>query len=456
MDQVLGSNMAHEVVLTYEYEQLDLTKQQIRLIVLHRATNPADPITCEIKTFDTETGPHYVALSYTWGPVNPQRTILINGRSLSIRKNLHDFLERYRNYWENVNYLWIDQMCISQAHEGERNHQVKLMSQIYSHSLSTIIWLGESSRVAADRFWKEADLEDVYTLFRNRYFTRLWVVQEIGLSSHKRVLCGDIWVEFDELVSTMTNSRPSRYPPLGLRNLQYLEDQYDYRLESIEDPHNNTSHRKGHETLKECLERFHDYACEDPRDKVYGILSLVREEDRLEVDYNKSTEEVFLQVVTSNAPWTHALSRFGDNMDIDSMVDLSRSMGLFEHHEVLRGFLMEIRARWADRCMENFEAGFQRRTHQTAADCPNLYHAEKGCCSDLWWFSLDGIKYYRDQGSYGGEFTHFLDPLSPWYYRSSAKFVAGISSVKAEPEQESDQPLTLLMPATTVQGWRNK
>lgn len=421
MDQIVASSMAHEVASTYDYEPLDLTKQQIRLITLQPATNPTDPITCEIKTFDTETGPRYVALSYTWGPVNPQQIILINGRSLSIRKNLHDFLERYRNDRNNVHYLWIDQMCISQAHEGERNHQVRLMSQIYSHSLSTIIWLGESSREVAHRYLTKGDIEDVYTLFRNRYFTRLWVVQEIALSSHKRVLCGDIWIEFDDLVSTMTNSRPSRYPPAGLRNLQYLEDQYNHisrphydRLQSMQDPHydilyQNTLRRKGHETLGDCIKMFHNYACEDPRDKVYGILSLVHENDRLEVDYNKSTEEVFLQVVTSNAPWTYsppgcfyaATIGFGEIMDVDGMVDLSRSMGLSEHHDVLWRFLMEIRDRWTDGSMGNFEAGFQRRTHQTTADCPDLDHAEKGCCSDLWWFSLGGIKYYRDQGSYG-------------------------------------------------------
>jgi hypothetical protein len=405
MDQVLRSNTAQEGAPAYEYEPLDLTKPQIRLIVLHpcSSTNPSDPIMCDIKTFDTETEPHYIALSYTWGPVNPQRTILINGRSLSIRQNLYDFLHRYRNDWRNKHELWIDQICISQAHAGERNHQVRLMSQIYSHSLSTIIWLGKSSREAALRYQGNRGVDDIFTLFRNRYFTRLWVVQEILLSPHKRILCDDVWLGFDDLVRAMEYSSASRFPPLEFVNLQYYE---------------NTSHGKGNETLKDCIRRFSGYDCEDPRDKVYGILSLVRENDRLEVDYSKSTEEVFLQVVTSNVPWTYLPSslwqdvypdipqvtadRFGDDIDIDSMVNLSVSMGLHEHQAVLREFLEEIRDCWASGRLKKIEAGFQRRIPQTKMRCLSRDHAERGCCSDRWWFLLDGIKHYRDQESYGG------------------------------------------------------
>ena len=288
MDQVVASSMAQEVASTYDYESLDLTKQQIRLLALHPAADPSDPIRCDISSFDMEKGPHYVALSYTWGPVNPQRTILINGRSLSIRKNLYDFLFRYRNDSSNVHYLWIDQICISQAHEGERNHQVRLMSQIYSHGLSTIIWLGEDSHEAAQRYEKTRDLDDVCELFRNDYFNRLWVVQEIFLSSHKRVLCGSIWFELDDLVSTLQRKDTSRLPPVEFLNFMLLG--HEENMSEIE---------RGQESLWYCISRFSAHKCEDPRDKVYGLMGLVRESDRLEVDYSKSIEDVFGQAVLS-------------------------------------------------------------------------------------------------------------------------------------------------------------
>jgi hypothetical protein len=381
MDQVVAPSMAEEVTSTYGYEQLDLTKQQIRLIALHPAADPSDPIRCDIRSFDMERGPHYIALSYTWGPVNPQQTILINGQGLSIRQNLYDFLHRYRNDISNVHYLWIDQICISQAHEGERNHQVRLMSQIYSHSLSTIIWLGEDSREIAQRYEMNRDLHDVCALFRNRYFTRLWVIQEIFLSSHKRLLCGNIWLELDDLVSALQGSGDSRLPPVEFLNSM------------LHGSHSDTSLiESGQGSLWYCINRFSAYDCEDPRDKVYGLLGLVSEGDKLEVDYNKSTEDIFLEVIM-------CVGGFSER-SADLMLQLSDLMKLHEYRGVHKGFLKELGNQWMTGKLENIEVGFERRRHQAVTDCYNSHHAEQGCCSDRWWFLRYGVKEYRDRSSY--------------------------------------------------------
>lgn len=379
-EDVVEEDIVEESIPPYEYEQLDLTKQQIRLITLHSAARPSETISCAIQTFDTEADLHYVALSYTWGPDHPKQTILVNGQQLLIRQNLYDFLRRYRNDPKNVHKLWIDQICISQAHEGERNHQIRLMSHIYSRSLSTIIWLGEDSREAAQQYREYRHVGDVYTLCRNIYFTRLWVVQEILLSPHKRVLCGDTWLDLDDLFRTIHTNK-SR----SVLDLQLIESRYT-----------STAHKRGHETLRYCLKRISDYNCEDPRDKVYGLMSLVRERDRLEIDYNKSTEEVFLQVVMSEFP----RFKFTWELDIVNLRTLCKSMGLGDHLALLEPFFDEIRDRWASGNQMKIELGFERRHHQTTADCPNLGHVEKGCCSDRWWFLQNGVKQYRDQSSY--------------------------------------------------------
>jgi hypothetical protein len=39
------------------------------------------------------------------------------------------------------------------------------------------------------------------------------------------------------------------------------------------------------------------YNCEDPRDKVYGLNAFVHKDSRVEVDYSKSVEEVFLEAI---------------------------------------------------------------------------------------------------------------------------------------------------------------
>jgi hypothetical protein len=42
-------------------------------------------------------------------------------------------------------------------------------------------------------------------------------------------------------------------------------------------------------TLQRCIEMFCQNNCEDSRDRVYGLMGLVYEDERLEIDYLKST-----------------------------------------------------------------------------------------------------------------------------------------------------------------------
>jgi Heterokaryon incompatibility protein (HET) len=98
--------------------------------------------------------------------------VLINGNELCIGRNLHQFLQRYReasylsrgnlredeNCWKRHSdreyvleeergraseYIWIDQICIDQNANVERNRQVHWMGQIYRRADYVIAWLGE-------------------------------------------------------------------------------------------------------------------------------------------------------------------------------------------------------------------------------------------------------------------------------------------------------------------------
>jgi hypothetical protein len=101
---------------------------------------------------------------------------------------------------EEEGYLWIDQTCINQSDVEERNAQVRLMSTIYSQCLSVIVWLGggdPSLFEAARTLNNQEDYRSLCTLFRNDYFARLWVVQEVMLANALRILCkGRIWVSW--------------------------------------------------------------------------------------------------------------------------------------------------------------------------------------------------------------------------------------------------------------------
>ncbi|KAH6866490.1 heterokaryon incompatibility protein-domain-containing protein, partial [Alternaria rosae] len=278
----------------YRHQALNTSTQQIRLIKLHlRNTNRPE---FDMSVFELSNAPPFTTLSYMWGPPSPRFDITISGKPLGIRENLFRFFETYvRNtendfLWEYTGplYLWIDQICIDQSSVSERNHQVGMMASIYSECSKTIIWLGiipnnpdaprmikkmESSSVP-----EESVIQAVASIIRHDYFTRLWIVQEVILSKWKRVLCshpsaGAVWVDWD--------------------NLAYIARRFQYRLPSTPAKHLVKDHlQEIGLNLVQAVRFFSQGRCHDPRDKVYGLMGLVREEQRLTIDYAKPLEEL--------------------------------------------------------------------------------------------------------------------------------------------------------------------
>lgn len=192
---MLTPRMADE---DFRYSQLDTTKQQIRLVLIRPQPLDREYIECTMHVFNVKIAPHYVTLSYTLGPPTPTNPILLNGKRFLVRQNLYDFLGSHERDSSNYLFIWIDQICISQAHAGERNHQVRLMSQIYSRCMYVIIWIGEANTAdqRADKNIGNAatklDLESALRIARCMYFCRLWVIQEIFLPPGVRVLFGGV------------------------------------------------------------------------------------------------------------------------------------------------------------------------------------------------------------------------------------------------------------------------
>ncbi|XPS79501.1 hypothetical protein M3J09_011482 [Ascochyta lentis] len=185
---------------SYEYEPLDLTKHQIRLIKLD-GEPVSQTICCKIATFDLTEAPPYTALSYTWGTPSPTYSIWLNERKFDVRENLYRFLIGFRPCNEDPVYIWIDQICIDQRSAIERNHQVAQMRDIYQRSLHVISWLGlkESDVEAAQAFHDTGDVMKLKALLSNKYFTRIWIIQEILLAPEVRLLCGNILISSPDM-----------------------------------------------------------------------------------------------------------------------------------------------------------------------------------------------------------------------------------------------------------------
>ncbi len=143
---------------------------------------------------------------------------------MEVSENLYAALRELRELRElpetgmGMRY-WADALCIDQANVSEKNHQVKLMKDIYPKARSVIVWLGEASKtendaidlinqIYNDEFKSENELglildldlhrrfgrdswRALYHFLKMRYWQRLWIIQELALNHESTlILCG--------------------------------------------------------------------------------------------------------------------------------------------------------------------------------------------------------------------------------------------------------------------------
>lgn len=168
----------------------------------------------------------YEALSWCWGKGEAEYAVLITERGTwgekTYKKAVKEQLALALKYLRLPNQgrtLWIDAICIDQNDPSERNHQVQMMSRIYTRSQEVSIWLGdgdEFSKLAIDfirhdimelRNFDALSHDKRYTgkwkalmmLMQREWFSRRWVVQEIALANKATIHCGPDsipWKEF--------------------------------------------------------------------------------------------------------------------------------------------------------------------------------------------------------------------------------------------------------------------
>ncbi|KAH7091367.1 heterokaryon incompatibility protein-domain-containing protein, partial [Paraphoma chrysanthemicola] len=261
----------------YEYTPLDTSQQQVRLAKFGQDADGT--IQCEIRTFDLDDCPEYAALSYVWGPsAAPLYAITVNRMwRLDIRENLHECLLNYcADHRVDPGYMWIDQVSIDQSSLSERNHQVGLMTRIYSGSEKVYMWLlsednSQDLRTAAyvidGEEWGDPLMLAFYVqnILKNAYFTRLWIVQEILLAKHVVVM-----IQGQGMYHNLWKIMRERERAWSMNE---------------------------HLTLDVCLLRFSWHACENPLDRVYGLMGIVTEDQRLAIDYSKTALDVFRDVL---------------------------------------------------------------------------------------------------------------------------------------------------------------
>lgn len=146
-----------------QYRPLKESRQEIRLLIVHRAENLEDPLYGTIRHAKLSTAV-YSALSYVWGQKDYDRaniTIDYDAGTLqnisnklsrksrpttyvhSIGSSLARALRHLRHTYGGI-VIWTDALCINQKDDKEKSWQVLLMTQIYINATEVQAWLGPS------------------------------------------------------------------------------------------------------------------------------------------------------------------------------------------------------------------------------------------------------------------------------------------------------------------------
>jgi len=302
------------------YDALRDSGQEIRLLSF-TSNDPNSPISVSLQPFEITTAPPYVALSYVWGESgNPlQSRIFVNNHTFSIQPRCIHALRKLRRNKLSTFY-WVDAICINQADPVEKGPQVQLMAKIFANAQMVAACYGPvSARTSAmmERLRKAVQVMDeldritllpsepgdgIYPpswrtsymslrrsfppwldllqtshhipseashqvqnavgdaldeVARSSYWERLWIVQELALA-RKRVLLNDTnCIDIDII------ENEGKY--LSQPDWSNMDALFKF---IIDRDHGMTF------GLGDLIFRFQNRRCSDPRDRLYGMLSL--------------------------------------------------------------------------------------------------------------------------------------------------------------------------------------
>lgn len=166
--------------------------------------------------------------------------------------------------------------------------------------------LGSNSSWADDKVpmpLNEGQFQAIHDLFNCSWFKRLWVRQEIGLANEEAIImCGndviDWWRFGNAIFCICWKPRNSSKAGELTSRLLFLYDLVRDRF------------RLGGIGYAELLRNQAKLKCADPRDRVFAVLSMCREDEmggNIKVDYSKTVEQVYRDFTLKQIMHMHSL-----------------------------------------------------------------------------------------------------------------------------------------------------
>ncbi|GAB1316125.1 hypothetical protein MFIFM68171_06335 [Madurella fahalii] len=298
----------------YTYQALPAVPS-IRLIKLNTGSQDDDTLSCNFAVAEIAALPQYTALSYVWGDASDTCPIRIDGKSLPITRSLAGALQHLAKTPGLL--VWADAVCINQKDDIEKSHQVNMMATIYSKATKVTVWLGpdhhndaprlflamrrtvdafrimaaraepDSRPDAVDReaaLWLEDlgsdgspfesitnpkgdDKAGVVRFFRLPWFSRTWILQEVGLASDAVMIWGEHSIPWHTvgLISMILRQGflQSGMDQLGLR-MEIERAFHAYTIYSPLIPGASFLH---------VINNTRRFSATQPQDKIYALLS---------------------------------------------------------------------------------------------------------------------------------------------------------------------------------------
>ncbi|OTA76416.1 hypothetical protein M434DRAFT_402520 [Hypoxylon sp. CO27-5] len=342
----------------YDLVPLNLSKKEIRLLKILPGQG-SEPVHVELFTTSLGNQSEYIALSYTWCADGSDAVIHFGQENISVTETLHHAILQIRDT-QDTTVIWIDAICINQDSMDEKNDQVPLMVDIYTSGKAVIIWLGDSTKnmeIVFDLFdyigehgIEEEKLVDVMDdklgpcdplgkymrdknpkdsnlvkplsrglveFFELRWFYRVWILQEVALPYDEPVFfCGSHRIAWRSVSAAFKLIRDffSSYTPAHC--VAYCENQDDktisdrfqkvadspfFGIQSTRAVLHQRRRRSCGLSISEALAQSIRANASNSRDRVYGLLGMLcpRHNVKIEVDYRKTTSEVYRDAMVS-------------------------------------------------------------------------------------------------------------------------------------------------------------
>lgn len=306
-------------LVAYHYARLS-TPGSIRLLELQTGGKD-DLIACKLQQVELKTCvKQYEALSYVWGSSEGSTQIQVDDASLEIGPNLLCALKDLRRI-DSPRLLWVDAISIDQSNLAERNCQVPLMREIYSQAACTLCYLGPKTKntvalyvmleelaheaentqantpnydavdtlpsfinhlpllpVKSDLYEKYLGDNNIEEIAECKWWHRAWTAQELLLSSKSLMMTGAYTIEWQKLCRAVDHGLNAQiWAPLWFGfYLQPMVVPY-LSMRALMNRRRRQSQRPA-EDLMHLLIHCRHRDSTDPRDKIYSILGLLRNE----------------------------------------------------------------------------------------------------------------------------------------------------------------------------------